>query len=110
MVDLNSLIPANSSLLLEEGGNINDRGEIAGRGLPAGCDNVDACGHAFLLVPCDNAASCENKTDSATAAAQNPAVFSNKRPTAPTQAPQTAMHMLSAWRARLAQRYHVSVR
>ena len=33
MVDLNTLIPANSSLLLEEGGNINDRGEIAGRGV-----------------------------------------------------------------------------
>ena len=32
MVDLNTLIPPNSPLLLEEGGNINDRGEIAGRG------------------------------------------------------------------------------
>jgi probable HAF family extracellular repeat protein len=41
MVDLNTLIPLNSPLLLEEGGNINDRGEIAGRGVPPGCDNVD---------------------------------------------------------------------
>lgn len=47
MVDLNTLIPADSSLYLTSPETINDRGEIAGVG-------VDANGnqHAFLLIPC----------------------------------------------------------
>src|SRR5262252_4972492 len=52
IIDLNAGIPANSSLFLVEPDNINERGEIVGRGLPPGCDDVDACGHVFLLVPC----------------------------------------------------------
>jgi probable HAF family extracellular repeat protein len=56
MVDLNSLIPANSNLQLVDTRSINDRGEIAGIGLPPDCalgmDTV--CGHAFVLIPCDN--------------------------------------------------------
>jgi probable HAF family extracellular repeat protein len=47
MVDLNTLIPANSDLYLVDPETINDLGEIAGIG-------VDASGneHAFLLIPC----------------------------------------------------------
>src|ERR1700730_13964896 len=53
IVDLNALIPTGSSLTLVATNDINDRGEIAGEGLPAGCSDGTACGHAFLLIPCD---------------------------------------------------------
>ena len=53
MVDLNTLIPPNASLYLIETLAINDRGEIAGDGLPAGCGDDGTCGHAYLLIPCD---------------------------------------------------------
>ena len=50
MVDLNTLIPAESSLQLTAPLAINDRGEIAGMGVPSGCSPQDdgICGHAFL--------------------------------------------------------------
>src|SRR5262249_50534953 len=47
MIDLNTLIPANSPLLLIDAEYINDHGEIAGSGL-----DVDGNVHAFLLIPC----------------------------------------------------------
>ena len=56
IIDLNTLIPPRSSLQLVWPMAINDREEIAGVGLPAGChgfDNAGECGHAFLLIPCD---------------------------------------------------------
>jgi probable HAF family extracellular repeat protein len=56
MVDLNSLIPPNSSLQLTFAVAINDRGEIVGFGVPAGCapQDVGICGHAYILIPCDD--------------------------------------------------------
>jgi probable HAF family extracellular repeat protein len=54
MIDLNTLIPSGSSLLLVDARNINDRGEIAGVGLPPSCGDLDTCGHAYVLIPCDS--------------------------------------------------------
>jgi probable HAF family extracellular repeat protein len=55
IIDLNEGIPADSSLRLTETFNINEHVEIVGRGLPANCESGDACGHIFLLTPCDGA-------------------------------------------------------
>jgi len=48
MVDLNTLVPPNSKLLLGQALHINDRGEIAGDGVLPDGDH-----HAFVLIPCD---------------------------------------------------------
>ena len=54
MVDLNSLIAPGSSLQLTYAVAINERGEIAGFGVPPGCSppNYGTCGHAYVLIPC----------------------------------------------------------
>jgi hypothetical protein len=52
-VDLNSLIPHNSSLQLTVANYISDRGEIVGGGNPLGCTDNDTCNHVYVLVPCD---------------------------------------------------------
>jgi probable HAF family extracellular repeat protein len=53
MVDLNTLISSKSGFSVVLVRNINDLGEITGRGAPRGCDNSDVCGHDYLLIPCD---------------------------------------------------------
>ncbi|SRR5712692_521970 len=54
MIDLNSVIPANSPLQLVVAYGIDDRGEIVGEGVPPGVPpaNYSSQGHAFLLIPC----------------------------------------------------------
>jgi probable HAF family extracellular repeat protein len=48
MVDLNTLVPANSGIQLGEVGPINNRGEITVNGSDTSGNN-----HAVLLIPCD---------------------------------------------------------
>ena len=76
MVNLNTLIPPNSSLYLIETVAINDRGEIVGDGLPSGCGDDGTCGHAYLLIPCDDyhpgVEGCDYSLVDTTAAAQGP--------------------------------------
>ena len=55
MIDLNTRIPADSGLQLVYALSINDRGEIAGIGVPPGVSVQDyaTLGHAYLLIPVD---------------------------------------------------------
>jgi probable HAF family extracellular repeat protein len=58
MIDLNVFVPPGSGLELVEAIAINDRGEIAGDLLPPSCTGNPQgqdvlCGHAYVLVPCD---------------------------------------------------------
>jgi probable HAF family extracellular repeat protein len=55
MVDLNTLIPHDSSLQLVYGEAINDAGEIVGIGVPPGVSpaDVEVLGHAYVLIPQD---------------------------------------------------------
>lgn len=110
LVDLNTLIPANSSLTLVRARYINDRGEIVGIGVPPGVpnENVETQGHAFLLVPCDD----NNDQDDAMAAVA-PTVTQNQ-PRSVTQSSITAIPSsltqsddMSAIRALLTRRYQI---
>jgi len=49
MIDLNSLIPANSPLYLLSANDLNDRGEIVGQAF----DQSTGAAPAFLTIPCD---------------------------------------------------------
>ena len=73
MVDLSTLTSSNSGLLLNEAGQINDRGEISLNASDASGNN-----HAVVLIPCDenhpDVEGCDySMVDAATAAAQSAA-------------------------------------
>ena len=96
MVDLNSLIPPGSGLVLREGAFINDAGEIAG---VADLPNGDQ--HAFLLIPEGHD---DDLAEGAADTGQNdvvPVVRSSARVTRATLTPG----QLAQVRARFANRY-----
>src|SRR5262249_30154486 len=69
LTDLNALVPSGASLNLTYAVSINDRGEIAGWGVPPGCtpQDVRTCGHAYMLIPCAVGKECVNtKLDGST--------------------------------------------
>jgi probable HAF family extracellular repeat protein len=95
MVDMNSLIPPGSGLVLNEGVYVNEKGEIAG---VATLDNGDV--HAFLLIPRegdDHEAESEASTQSDAA----PEVGNSASATHARLTPA----MLAALRARFANRH-----
>jgi uncharacterized membrane protein len=75
IVDLNA-VASPQSLQLIEAFAINDRGEIGGIGVPAGCSDFtdDACGHAFLLIPV-----CADGKEGCADAPLDPAVVAKSR-------------------------------
>jgi probable HAF family extracellular repeat protein len=107
MVDLNTLIPADSGLELVAADNINERGEIVGVGVPDRC-SPDFCGHFFLLVPCGagDTHGCEDKGESLNAAVQGDLEAITISSTS-AQARPTPKERAAAWRAQMAKRYHI---
>jgi probable HAF family extracellular repeat protein len=102
IIDLSTVIEGTPSLQLVAVDNINDRGEIAGRGLPPGCDDLFVCGHAYLLIPCDAAGAqgCD-----ANAGAQPSASIATNRST--SGKPLNGKEFVSRLRAHSPQRNHV---
>ena len=111
MVDLNTLIPPNSSLLLTNAIDINNHGEIAGMGVPAGCDPVhqDSCEHAYLLIPCDekHPGECQDYSMIDAPALQIGAPTKELSSTN-QQDNETLINRHNQLRNRLMQRYHLS--
>jgi probable HAF family extracellular repeat protein len=95
MVDINTLVLPGSDLTLTSAAFINDRGEIAGTGVLPNGDT-----RAVLLVPASEA---EIAAASAFPVAKAAPITKSPTPSAESQTPSG----LAAWRARLAQRYHI---
>ena len=81
MENLNTLIPSGASLDLAYAVAINDRGEIAGFGVPPDCppQDVYVCGHAYVLIPCAAGEECVNTTLATAAPSAIPSLFDTKR-------------------------------
>jgi probable HAF family extracellular repeat protein len=81
LTDLNTLIPPGASLDLTHAVAINDRGEIAGFGVPPECapQDVGLCGHAYMLIPCGVGEECLNTTLGASTELAVPSLLSNNR-------------------------------
>jgi probable HAF family extracellular repeat protein len=88
MVDLQSLVVSGSSLTLLIAADINDLGEIVGKGLPPGCGDNSTCGQDVLLIPCDenhpNVEGCDYSPVAATTAVESHPAQTVQLPSATT--------------------------
>jgi hypothetical protein len=87
MIDLNAFVPPVSGLQLVEAVALNDRGEIRGDLVPPDCGDDAKCGHAFVLIPCDDRHFDEERCQDAGAAA------TAARRSSPTPVNQSAVSM-----------------
>jgi probable HAF family extracellular repeat protein len=106
MVDLDTLISQDSGATLYEADNINERGEIVASGLPAGCNDRFACGHVYLLIPCDDGAACANDNVSTSATLEHYPPLKTVTP-GRLQPESRRLDPLTAFRLRMARRYQV---
>jgi probable HAF family extracellular repeat protein len=106
MVDLNTLIPANSGFELVSADNINERGEIHGVGVPARCF-PDLCGHNFLLIPCaeSESGSCDDNGGRSSQAKEPDPMHAVSDSTIPLPRSATAEERVPTLRATMANRY-----
>ena len=108
IVDLNTLIPRDSDLHLDNAFAISDRAEIAGFGLPSGCTLDTACGHGFLLIPCEGYSGdegCAEHDEDATAANPHPPAAAKPSPTSLADGSLTPRGIAARMRARFSRRY-----
>jgi probable HAF family extracellular repeat protein len=108
MVDLNQLVQSSSGFQVLIAYNINERGEIAGTGVPAGCDNIDTCGHVFLMIPCDenHRGVCADNSMIEVSTPQTSAPMA-RYPAAGRQGSESPAHPIDQLRNRLMPRYHI---
>ena len=100
MIDLNTVIPPGSGLQLTNALNINDRGEILAKSIPAGVTPIDDedFGHVVLLVPCaEDRGDCVNIL--ASASGREPAVPAFAR--TQVRQPRNMRDAMRTWRERL---------
>ena len=106
MVDLNTLIPQNSPLTLVWASNINDQGEIAGLGVPAGCQPADylLCGHAYVLIPDGD---CDQDNEARIAESQRHADLMRQIPVPVTKVAESPLTPIERFRSMMRQRCHL---
>jgi probable HAF family extracellular repeat protein len=105
IIELDATVPPSSSLQLRETFNINDRGEIVGEGFPVGCNDVNFCGHSFLLIPCDQASNGGCGGNDSASVRVGPKTITTTASTAAQRRNMTKEFVAQA-RARLDQRSH----
>jgi probable HAF family extracellular repeat protein len=111
IIDLNTVIQPNATLTLVEAKYINDRGEIAGMGIPPGVpvSDFEFHGHVFLLIPCDDdhpdVEGCDYSM--VEAAAVSSATSAARAPQSTQLSKEAVARMMGASRNPFMQRYHM---